>query len=181
MRGVRELLEVADPQPAAARLNAARAPALTLVAVMGSGRSVDEAPEWARALLARERVARLGLIDDAGAPRVLPVTFALVGGRLVSAVDQKPKRVTGGQLARVRWLRMRPRAALTVDRYEEDWSRLAWVQALGSVLVLHPAEAPDAVAALVARYVQYRERAPEGPLLMLEPERLLWWRASAGH
>ena len=109
---------------------------------------------------------------------MLPVTYAVCEQTFVSAVDDKPKRVAGEQLARVRWLRERPRAALTVDRYDEDWSKLAWVQALGRVQVRDVESAPAAVQRLMARYATYRERPPGGPLLVLEPERLLWWRAA---
>ena len=84
-------------------------------------------------------MARLGLLDGDGRPRVLPVTFALAEGAAWSAVDYKPKQVPGGELARVRWLRERPDAALTVDRYDDDWSRLAWVQLLGTMSVLREA------------------------------------------
>lgn len=123
-------------------------------------------------------MGHLGLLDENGHPRVLPVTYALSGTRLVTAVDQKPKRVSGERLARVRWLRARPNAALTIDHYDDDWSKLAWVQALGSVQVLERVEAPDAITALSERYPHYRQRLPAGPVLALEPERLLWWRAS---
>jgi PPOX class probable F420-dependent enzyme len=122
-------------------------------------------------------VARLGLIDEEGRPRVLPVTFALVDGTLVTAVDDKPKRVSGDSLARVRWLRARPAAAITIDQYEDDWSKLAWVQAMGTVAVLDVAAAPRELAALAERYAQYRAHPPDGPVLALEPDRLLWWRA----
>jgi PPOX class probable F420-dependent enzyme len=125
-------------------------------------------------------VARLGLLDDRGDPRVLPVTYAICGTRVISAVDDKPKRVPGERLARVRWLRARPRAALTVDRYDDQWSKLAWVQALGDVEVLESSGEPEAVSALIERYADYRERPPSGLLLSLEPARLLWWRASDG-
>ena len=92
-------------------------------------------------------------------------------------VDNKPKRA--GEPARVRWLRARPAAALTVDRYDDDWSRLAWVQVLGEVeWSLDAASAPDAVAALVARYPQYVDDPPPGPLLHLVPQRVLCWSAS---
>jgi len=141
---------------------------------MGSCASVAKLPEWARSLLATERVGRLGLIDDEDRPRVLPVTFALAGEVLVTAVDHKRKDVTPDRLARLRWLRARPRAALTVDHYEEDWSALAWVQALGPVSILD--HAPDAVAALIERYPQYRDRPPAGPVIELAPDRLVWWR-----
>ncbi|MGZ4224572.1 MAG: pyridoxamine 5'-phosphate oxidase family protein [Solirubrobacteraceae bacterium] len=128
-------------------------------------------------MLASSRVGRLGLLDDDGAPRVLPVTYAITGESLVTAVDQKPKRRSGQELARVRWLRARPTAALTVDHYDDDWSALAWVQALGTVRVLDAAGAPEAMAALAERYEPYRSDPPAGPLLVLEPERLLWWHA----
>jgi PPOX class probable F420-dependent enzyme len=138
-----------------------------------------ELPGWARALIESERVGHLGLLDSDERPRVLPVTYAVCDGDLWTAVDHKPKRAGARELARVRWLRRNPRAALTVDRYSDDWERLAWVQALGRVEVLDVA-APDVVAALAARYEQYRERPPAGPFLRLRPERFLCWRAVDG-
>jgi PPOX class probable F420-dependent enzyme len=143
---------------------------------MGCSASVAELPGWAGRLLEVSRVARLGLVDGDGAPRVLPVVYAVSNGMLVSAVDQKPKRRPGEELARIRWLRARPRGALTIDSYEEDWSRLAWVQALGMIEVVAAADAPGAIAALTTRYPQYRDRPPPGPVLALRPDRLLWWR-----
>jgi PPOX class probable F420-dependent enzyme len=128
-------------------------------------------------LLVGSRVGRLGLLDDDGAPRVLPVTYAVNGESLVTAVDQKPKRRTGEALARVRWLRARPAAALTVDHYDDDWSALAWVQVLGIVRVVDVASAPEAMASLAERYEPYRADPPAGPVLVLEPDRLLWWHA----
>jgi PPOX class probable F420-dependent enzyme len=144
---------------------------------MGSSARVTELPGWAARLLAGSRVARLGLLDDDGAPRVLPVTFAICGESLVTAVDQKPKRRRADDLARVRWLRARPAAALTVDHYDDDWSELAWVQAIGTVEVVGVADATDAIEALTERYEPYRHDPPAGPVLVLEPHRLLWWRA----
>jgi PPOX class probable F420-dependent enzyme len=129
-------------------------------------------------LLEDERHAHLALLDGDGAPRVLPVTFGLVDGEVVSAVDHKPKRRPGAELARVRWLRRDPRAALGVDRYDEEWARLRWVQLLGRVAIEDGVDAA-ALAALQRRYPQYRERPPDGPLLRLRVERALWWRAAA--
>ena len=127
-------------------------------------------------MLETERVGRLGLVDEEGAPRVLPVTFAVADGVIWSAIDQKPKRA--GEPARLRFLRRDPRAALTVDRYSDDWERLAWVQVLGTVRILDPAEGELGLAALSAKYQPYREEAPPGPLLALSPDRYLWWRAA---
>ncbi|HYP48023.1 MAG TPA: pyridoxamine 5'-phosphate oxidase family protein [Thermoleophilaceae bacterium] len=135
-------------------------------------------PAWARELLRETRVGRLGLVDDDGAPRVLPVTFAVAEGAVWSVVDHKPKRP--GEPARVHWLRERPQVALCVDVYDDDWSRLAWVQLLGPVEVLALADGDAGLAALSERYPAYRERRPPGPLLRLEPERILHWRAAEG-
>jgi PPOX class probable F420-dependent enzyme len=131
---------------------------------------------WANELLETARVGRLGLLDLEGAPRVLPVTFAVAEGRIWSAIDRKPKRA--GEPARLRFLRRDPRAALTVDRYSDDWDQLAWVQALGRVEIVEAADATAGLAALREKYEPYRDEAPPGPLLALEPERYLWWRAA---
>jgi PPOX class probable F420-dependent enzyme len=138
--------------------------------------TLETLPAWGRDLLESERVARLAYVDEADRPRVLPVTFALSGDAIWSAIDEKPKRAD--EPARVRYLRRRPQAALCVDRYDDDWSRLAWVQLLGRVAVLDRVEAPDALEALAARYPPYRERTPPGPLLRLSVERSLSWRAT---
>jgi PPOX class probable F420-dependent enzyme len=121
-------------------------------------------------------VARLGLLDEQGAPRVLPVTFAVAEGRIWNAIDQKPKRTE--EPARLRFLRRDPRAALTVDRYSDDWDQLAWVQVLGRVETVDVGEGLVGLEALREKYVQYREQAPPGPLLALEPRRFLSWRAA---
>lgn len=136
----------------------------------------DDLPGWARDLLRTARSAHLGLIDGDGRPRVLPVTYAVCGEAFVTAVDHKPKSVEGRDLARVRWLRERQAAALTIDRYDDDWSRLAWVQALGDAEVLDEPP-PGAREELAARYAQYAERPPGGPFIRLPPHRFVHWRA----
>jgi PPOX class probable F420-dependent enzyme len=138
--------------------------------------TLEELPRWAGELLATERVARLAFLDDEDRPRVLPVTYAMLGNSAWSAIDDKPKRAV--EPARIRYLRRRRQAALCVDRYSDDWSELAWVQLLGRVSVVALDEAPDAMAALAERYAPYRERTPPGPLLRLSVERALSWRAA---
>jgi PPOX class probable F420-dependent enzyme len=138
---------------------------------------LDELPAWARLMLESARVGRLGLLDDAGRPRVMPVTFALSNGAIYSVVDRKPKRP--GEPARLRYLRRRPEAALTVDHYEDDWERLAWVQVLGRVELLAASDDEAAMDALAAKYQPYAHERPPGPLIRLVPERALHWRASA--
>jgi PPOX class probable F420-dependent enzyme len=127
-------------------------------------------------MLAEAQVARLAFLDDEDRPRVLPVTFALADGAVWSAIDDKPKRTA--EPARVRYLRRCPEAALVVDVYDDDWSRLAWVQLLGRVDVLTIEEGAAGLEALVAKYAPYRDRSPPGPLLRLDVERALHWRAA---
>lgn len=133
-------------------------------------------PEWAGELLASARVARLGLLDEADHPRVLPVTFAIFDGAVWSAIDHKPKRSAAP--ARLARLRRRPEATLLVDRYDDDWSRLAWVELRGQVAILAVEDAPEALDALAARYEPYRSRRPPGPLLRLDVEAGACWRAA---
>ncbi len=134
--------------------------------------TLEELPDWALELLRSARVARLGLLDEEARPRVLPVTFAVWDGAVWSAIDRKRKR--SAEPARVRRLRRRPEATLLVDRYDDNWSRLAWVELRGSVAVepLGPA-----LQALTEKYPQYAGERPQGPLLRLAPERFACWRA----
>jgi PPOX class probable F420-dependent enzyme len=133
-------------------------------------------PAWAATLLADGRVGRLGFADADAQPRVLPITFAVLDGAVWSAIDQKPKRA--GEPARVRWLRSRPQAALVVDHYSDDWEELAWVQLLGVISVLDLDEGSEGLRALTAKYSQYESAPPPGPVLRLDVERALCWRAS---
>jgi hypothetical protein len=66
-----------------------------------------------------------------------------------------------------------------VDDYDEDWSRLAWMQVRGeAALVEDPGERSEALAALRERYPQYRAMALEGrPLLRIIPLQVIGWRA----
>jgi hypothetical protein len=46
------------------------------------------------------------------------------------------------------------------------------------VRILDVSEGTAGLEALSAKYAQYAEETPPGPLLALEPERYLWWRAA---
>ena len=131
----------------------------------------DEAA-WER--LAAARVGRLATT----APRIVPVTFAVVGREIVHAVDHKPKGTRA--LARLDDIRRDPRVALLVDHYDEDWSQLWWVRADGTARVVGAEDAPEAIAALADKYPQYAERPPEGPVIRLEVQRLSEWQARPG-
>jgi PPOX class probable F420-dependent enzyme len=139
------------------------------------GVSLWDLPGWAVELIKGKQVARLAFLDDGDRPRVLPVTFAIAGGAVWSAIDDKPKRAA--EPARVRYLRRRPDAALCVDHYDDDWTKLEWVQLLGRVEILPLDQGEAGLDALAERYAAYRERRPPGPLLRLEVERSIAWSA----
>ncbi|CAN5506140.1 hypothetical protein BH10ACT11_BH10ACT11_12460 [soil metagenome] len=127
-------------------------------------------------MLDNARVARLAMLDEGDLPRVLPVTFALIGETIWSAIDSKPKR--SSTPARVARLRRRPEAALVVDHYEEEWGALAWVEVVGRVEVAEVTGEGDSLDALQVKYPQYRDQPPAGPLLGLHVERVVCWRAA---
>ncbi len=105
------------------------------------------------------------------APRVLPVTFAVEGEVIVTAVDHKPK--TTRRLRRLADIAADPRVSLLVDHYEENWEKLWWVRADGVARVV------DAwpVESLAAKYPQYRDRPPEGPFIVVDVRRWRDWSA----
>jgi PPOX class probable F420-dependent enzyme len=136
---------------------------------------VEEAE--ARGLLAGVRVARLATLAADGRPHLVPITFALDGATLLSAVDHKPKRTV--ELRRLANVAADPRVSVLADHYEEEWSRLWWVRADGLARIAAPgsAEHRRAAALLAERYHQYRERPPEGPAIVVAIERWRGWRA----
>lgn len=111
-----------------------------------------------RGFLASSRRAHLATTSAAGEPHVVPVCFALLDDDvLVFAVDDKPK-MAGRKLKRLRNLEANPRYALVVDRWDEDWARLAYVLISGRAEMLADgARRAAAIAALRARYPQYVE------------------------
>ena len=134
----------------------------------------------ARERFARVRVARLATAGPDGQPHLVPFTFALDssrGDRIYSAVDAKPKSTTG--LRRLRNIRANPLVAVLADHYEDDWGALWWVRADGQATVLdEPAAMAPAQALLAARYPQYREHPPAGPVITIQVARWTGWAAA---
>jgi PPOX class probable F420-dependent enzyme len=120
-------------------------------------------------------VARLATIDADGRPHLVPITFALDGDSLYSAVDEKPKR--SRRLRRIENARARPDVTVLVDHYEDDWGRLWWVRLRGRARVLDDGEeAERALALLSEKYAQYREEPPGRPVLAID---IVEWRGWA--
>ena len=130
--------------------------------------------EDARARFAAARVARLATAGRDGRPHVVPVTFAVDGDRIYTAVDHKPKTTTN--LRRLRNIAENPRVALLADRYTDNWDELWWVRvdgrasiAAGDAAMRHPLDL------LAERYGQYRQARPAGPVIVIDAERWTGW------
>ena len=133
--------------------------------------------EQTAARVAAARVGRLATVRPDGTPHVVPVVFAVVGSTVVTAVDAKPKRTH--DLQRLRNLARQPACSLLVDAYDEDWSQLWWVRLDGVARVVHDEPERSAhVAALVAKYAQYRSAPPPGPAVVVEVTATASWSAS---
>lgn len=140
-------------------------------------------PAQARELFTAARVARLATVTPDGRPHLVPVTAAVVDdgsrGAVCFAVDNKPKRTR--QLRRLTNIATHPEVAFLADHYDDDWSRLWWVRADGTAQILDdPAHARHrtAIAALQAKYAQYREAAPDGPVVWTAVTRWSGWASS---
>lgn len=143
-----------------------------------------------RALLEAARRATLVTIAPDGRPRPVPCCFVIGSdeSRLVidTPIDGKPKAsLEPMRLARVRDIDRDPRVTLLVDRWDEDWSRLAWVRVDGTARILLPASARDArarvaaIEALRARYPPYvHHRLEDLPIIRIVPTAITGWAAS---
>lgn len=135
--------------------------------------------ESARRFVERARRAHLATASAMGAPHVVPICFAVLDAdTLVFAIDDKPKDRTR-PLRRLRNLAENDRFAVLVDRWDEDWGRLAYALVQGRAHVLPAGErCQAAIAALRARYPQYVEMglsASRHQVVELRVERVHCW------
>ncbi len=135
--------------------------------------------ESVRRFVAEARVGHLATADGTGSPFVVPVCFVLLGSTVYSVLDEKPKGTDLMRLRRVRNVLENPRAALVVDRYDEDWSRLGFALLRGPARVVEPGpEHAEALAALRSKYPQYRAmRLDDRPALAIDVQRVTTWGA----
>lgn len=132
-------------------------------------------PEGLASLL-RARRGYLGTLGTDGGPHILPVCFTWAGDVIWTAIDGKPKARAEQQ--RVKDIQANPRISFTVDRWDEDWSRLAWLQARGTARILPEGpEASKAIEALISKYAQYLDTPISGPVIRLEVEKWVGWSA----
>jgi PPOX class probable F420-dependent enzyme len=133
--------------------------------------------ERERQFLAERRVAHLATADRRAVPHVAPVCFALDGETLYVTVDEKPKRVSGRALKRIRNIAENPAVAVVVDRYDDDWRRLGWVMLHGRAEILSEGTEHDAAQALLrSRYPQLEAmQIARHPVIAVRIERSTSW------
>jgi PPOX class probable F420-dependent enzyme len=143
-------------------------------------RTADSAQldERRRRFLEAGRVGHLATADRSGMPHLVPVCYAIEGASLYITVDQKPKR-QDIPLKRIRNILENPQIAFIVDRWDEDWHRLAWVMLRGPAEILERgAEHDRAQSLLTARYPQYRAMdLKDLPVIALRIARVSDWGA----
>jgi len=136
----------------------------------------------AQELLASARVAHLATSDQYARPHVVPIVFVWRDPLLYTPLDRKPKRDDDWHaLRRVRNIETNGRVAIVVDRYDEDWSRLAWVLIEGIATILETGQERDAAAALLReKYEQYATISLEGrPVVRVAVERSVEWASGS--
>ncbi len=133
----------------------------------------------ARTFVEEARRATLATIAGDGRPRLVPVCFVLASDEAYIPIDEKPKDSADPlDLARIRDILQRPRIALLVDRWDEDWSQLGWVRLEGTAGIVDPTatDHATAVVTLRAKYPQYATHdLDERPLIRIAVARVVWW------
>jgi PPOX class probable F420-dependent enzyme len=105
-------------------------------------------------LLDKER-GYLATTGVRGAPTIVPVCFVLVGGRIYTMTDSKPK--SPKTPARIKNIARRKDVAFLADVYSDDWRRLSFALVHCEASLLARSEDKEkAQAALVRKYPQYR-------------------------
>lgn len=123
------------------------------------------------------RVAHFATVDAGGQPLVIPICFAFDGKEFFSPIDEKPKQISPHKLKRLRNVAENPKVSLIVDRYDEDWRRLAYLLITGRAkILLRGARHRRAVLLLRKKYAQYERMAiHERPIIVITPIRMRNW------
>jgi PPOX class probable F420-dependent enzyme len=134
----------------------------------------------AKRLIRVARVAHLASADASGKPHVIPICFVFDGKQFFSPIDEKPKRAAPTKLKRLKNIAENPNVALVIDRYDEDWRKLAYVLIFGTARVLRSGKIHRyAVNLLRKKYQQYRRMAlDERPMIVIAPKKITAWTMS---
>jgi coenzyme F420-0:L-glutamate ligase / coenzyme F420-1:gamma-L-glutamate ligase len=134
-------------------------------------------PKKITAFIRSTRVAHLATADSGGQPLVIPICFAFDGNHIYSAIDEKPKRIAPRRLKRLRNIEKNPQVSLVIDRWDEDWRKLAYILVSGRAKILLTGQNHRrAVSLLRRKYRQYRSMAlDQRPIIVIRPLNVKVW------
>jgi PPOX class probable F420-dependent enzyme len=123
------------------------------------------------------RIAHLATADSAGQPLVIPICFAFDGKEFFSPIDEKPKRLSPQRLKRLRNIEENSQVSLVIDRYDEDWRKLAYILVSGKARILLTGQKHrKAVGLLRRKYRQYHSMAiDQRPMIVISPLAVKVW------
>ena len=128
-------------------------------------------------LVRSARVAHLATADSAGKPLVIPICFVFDGKEFFSPIDEKPKRIAPRKLKRLRNIDENSQVSLVIDRWDEDWRKLAYILVSGRARILLSGQKHRrAVTLLRKKYRQYHSMAiDQRPMIVIRPLAVKVW------
>ena len=131
----------------------------------------------------RARVARLATVDYTSKPHLVPVVFVFDGNHFFIPIDQKRKTVKPPRLKRIKNIQDNPNVALLIDRYSEDWTKLAFVMIQGKASIITSKTqgnipVQEAYKKLTTKYKQYQKIGLSEMCIIIKPEKVTSWRAN---
>ena len=134
-----------------------------------------------RKFVESNRVGRLATVDEEGSPHVVPVCFVCIDNDIYITIDEKQRANDPMPLKRIRNIKANPQIALTLDKYDEDWTRLAWVLVRGRAdIVENCGERSSAQESLRRRYPQLNKMILKRmPVIAIRIVRVTSWGALA--
>jgi PPOX class probable F420-dependent enzyme len=131
----------------------------------------------ASSLIRSARVAHLATADVRGQPHVIPICFVFDGNNFYSPIDEKPKRAAPSKLRRLRNITENPQVSMVIDRYDENWTKLAYVLVFGKARILSSGKKhQEAIRLLRRKHRQYRRMALERrPMISITPTKIVVW------
>jgi PPOX class probable F420-dependent enzyme len=123
------------------------------------------------------RVAHLATADRFGKPLVIPICFVFDGKEFFSSIDEKPKRLSPQRLKRLRNIEENSQVSLVIDRWDEDWRKLAYILVSGRARILLSGQKHrSAVSLLRKKYRQYRSMAiDQRPMIVISLRDVKVW------
>lgn len=135
---------------------------------------------WEEDFIRSHRLAHLATCDEKNNPHVIPIVYVFDGEFIFSPIDKKTKKLSPGQLRRIKNIEENSAVSIVIDDYCENWEKLAWVQIRGKAEILKSgSEYQRAVRLLNDKYSQYKKMLLDDCLIILvKIEKCLSWIAN---